>query len=67
VTFPREEPTLFDIDERAVVAIYYRPGLVVMQWHGPRRCEMSPDTARVLGYLLRSYARLAADAADDQE
>lgn len=53
------EPTLIEIGDGHVVAVSVEGGRVVAQWYGPRRVEMSPEAARTLGYVLRSYARMA--------
>jgi predicted nucleotidyltransferase len=53
-----EDPRLIELNDAVTVAVSTRAGWVVVQWHGPRRAEITPEAARTLGYVLRSYARM---------
>jgi hypothetical protein len=59
VTSAGSDPTLIEISDSHIVAISVEHVRVIAQWYGPRRAEMTPEAARTLGYVLRSYARIA--------
>lgn len=46
-------------DDGHLIGVEAADGRVCVDWLGPARAELTPETAATLGYVLRSYARLA--------
>jgi hypothetical protein len=63
---PGREPTLIETDDGHAIALSLRPGRVSLDWSGPRHADLTADTARSLGFVLRGYARLL-DLSHDTE
>lgn len=45
--------------EGHLIGVEAAGGRVCVDWLGPARAELTPETAATLGYVLRGYARLA--------
>jgi len=56
---PDSRPTLIETESGSVVAVSVGDGWVRLEWYGPRRADLSPESARTLGYVLRSCAGMA--------
>ncbi len=56
---PDNRPTLIETESGSVVAVFVADGWVGLEWYGPRRADLTAESARTLGYVLRSYAGMA--------
>lgn len=65
MNIPGDQETIVETGDGHIIAVGVAGTRVVLAWSGPSHSELTVEEARTLGYLLRGYARLAAEQGNE--